>query len=228
MRQNNINCTHYFSTYQIFFTFSCGEFFPHDNLSCGEFLHLTICHVDKFLHMTKKFSTGTARGARDKYEVCCTTTPTQSALSLSSSLLHPVALLIGYWDYDRVHKQYSELTIKMNIIKKCNQLSQLSQVQVQASPRLRRQLPRDRGQHGRRGGWSARRHAGQLFLMCLRRGNPCLPGGDGRRWRRWAPWCNRCASNPGELLPWGVGLATLAFVWGDGESRLENLLLVMQ
>ena len=70
MRQNNINCTHYFSTYQIFFTFSCGEFFPHDNLSCGEFLHLTICHVDKFLHMTKNFSTGTARGARDKYEVC--------------------------------------------------------------------------------------------------------------------------------------------------------------
>ena len=70
MRQNNINCTHYFSTYQIFFTFSCGEFFPHDNLSCGEFLHLTICYVDKFLHMTKNFSTGTARGARDKYEVC--------------------------------------------------------------------------------------------------------------------------------------------------------------
>ena len=61
----------------------------------------------------------------------------------------------------------------MNIIKKCNQLSQLSQVQVQASPRLRRQLPRDRGQHGRRGGWSACRHAGQLFLMCLRRGTPC-------------------------------------------------------
>ena len=47
----------------------------------------------------------------------CTTT--QSALSLCSSLLHPVALLIGYWDYDRVHKQYSELTIKMNMIKKC-------------------------------------------------------------------------------------------------------------
>ena len=66
----------------------------------------------------------------------------------------------------------------MNIIKKGDQLSplqlsQLSQVQVQASPRLRRQLPRDRGQHGRRGGWSARRHAGQLFLMCLRRGTPC-------------------------------------------------------
>ena len=66
----------------------------------------------------------------------------------------------------------------MNIVKKGNQLSpfqlfQLSQLQVQASPRLRRQLPRDRGQHGRRGGWSARRHAGQLFLMSLRRGNPC-------------------------------------------------------
>ena len=70
MRQNNINCTHYFSTYQIFFTFSCGEFFPHDNLSCGEFLHLTICHVDKFLHMTEFFSTSTARGAPDKYDVC--------------------------------------------------------------------------------------------------------------------------------------------------------------
>ena len=71
MQQNTINCTHYFSTFQIFLTFIiCGEFFPHDNLSCGEFLHLTICHVDKFLHMTKNFSTGTARGARDKYEVC--------------------------------------------------------------------------------------------------------------------------------------------------------------
>ena len=97
--------------------------------------------------------------------------------SRCSSLLHPVALLIAYCDYDHVHKQYSELTIKMNIIKKGNQLSpfqlsRLNQLQVQASPRLRRQLPRDRGQPGRRGGWSARRHAGHLFLMCLRRGNP--------------------------------------------------------
>ena len=28
-----------------------------------------ICHVDKFLHITDLFSTGAARGARDKYEV---------------------------------------------------------------------------------------------------------------------------------------------------------------
>ena len=34
------------------------------------FFHLTICHVKKFLHMADFFSTGTARGARDKYEVC--------------------------------------------------------------------------------------------------------------------------------------------------------------
>ena len=31
--------------------------------------HMTICHVEKFLHMTDFFSTGTACGARDKYEV---------------------------------------------------------------------------------------------------------------------------------------------------------------
>ena len=53
MQQNTINCTHYFSTFQIFLTFIiCGEFFPHDNLSYEEFLHLTICYMDKFLHMT--------------------------------------------------------------------------------------------------------------------------------------------------------------------------------
>ena len=70
MQQNTINCTHYLSTFQIFLTFIiCGESFPHDNLSCGEFLHLTVCHVDKFLHMKDFFSMGTARCARDKYEV---------------------------------------------------------------------------------------------------------------------------------------------------------------
>ena len=30
---------------------------------------MTICHVEKFLHMADFFSTGTARGARDKYQV---------------------------------------------------------------------------------------------------------------------------------------------------------------
>ena len=49
--------------------FSCGELFPHDNLSCGEFFHITTCYVEKFLHIADFFSTGTARGAHDKYQV---------------------------------------------------------------------------------------------------------------------------------------------------------------
>ena len=58
MQQNTINCTHYFSTFQILFTFLMWRFFPHDNLSCGEFLHLTICYMDNFLHMTIFFLHG--------------------------------------------------------------------------------------------------------------------------------------------------------------------------
>ena len=80
MRQNAINCTHNFSTLQIFFTFLIWRAFstwqfvmwrisPHVNLSCGESLQVTICHVEKFLHMADFFSTGTTRGAHDKYEV---------------------------------------------------------------------------------------------------------------------------------------------------------------
>ena len=64
MRQNTINCTHHFSTLQIFFTFLMWRAFstwqsvtwtisPHENLSCGGFLHMTNCYVKKFLHMTK-------------------------------------------------------------------------------------------------------------------------------------------------------------------------------
>ena len=33
-------------------------------------LHNTICHMEKFLHMTDLFSTSTACGACDKYQVC--------------------------------------------------------------------------------------------------------------------------------------------------------------
>ena len=33
-------------------------------------LHMTICHMEKFLHMTDFFSTSTAGGAGDKYQVC--------------------------------------------------------------------------------------------------------------------------------------------------------------
>ena len=48
------------------------------HFSFGEFVstwqsvmwRISICQVEKFLHMTYYFSTGTARGARDKYEVC--------------------------------------------------------------------------------------------------------------------------------------------------------------
>ena len=32
-------------------------------------LHMTICHMEKFLHMTDIFSTSTAGGAGDKYQV---------------------------------------------------------------------------------------------------------------------------------------------------------------
>ena len=32
-------------------------------------LHMTICHMEKFLHMTDFFSTSTAGGAGDKYQV---------------------------------------------------------------------------------------------------------------------------------------------------------------
>ena len=80
MRQNTINCTHNFSKLQIFFRFLMWRafstwqsvtwrIFPHDNLSCGEFFHMTTCYVEKFLHIADFFSTGTARGARDKYQV---------------------------------------------------------------------------------------------------------------------------------------------------------------
>ena len=31
---------------------------------------MTICHLEKFLHMTDFFSTSTAGGAGDKYQVC--------------------------------------------------------------------------------------------------------------------------------------------------------------
>ena len=83
MRQNTINCTHNFSKLQIFFRFLMWRafstwqsvtwrIFPHDNLSCGEFFHMTTCYVEKFLHIADFFSTGTARGARDKYQVCQT------------------------------------------------------------------------------------------------------------------------------------------------------------
>ena len=81
MRQNTINCTHNFSKLQIFFRFLMWRafstwqsvtwrIFPHDNLSCGEFFHMTTCYVEKFLHIADFFSTGTARGARDKCQVC--------------------------------------------------------------------------------------------------------------------------------------------------------------
>ena len=33
-------------------------------------LHMTICHMEKFLHMTDFFSTSTAGGDGDKYQVC--------------------------------------------------------------------------------------------------------------------------------------------------------------
>ena len=69
MQQNTINCTRHFSTLQIFFTFlkwrafSIWKFItwrisPHDNL-----LREEISPHDK------KFSTGTACGACDKYQV---------------------------------------------------------------------------------------------------------------------------------------------------------------
>ena len=71
--------------------------FPHNRLSCGENIHMTdchvesylhmvnvetnlsnggifhmkICHFEKFLHMTDFFSTSTACGACDKYQVWC-------------------------------------------------------------------------------------------------------------------------------------------------------------
>ena len=66
MRQDTINCTHHFFTG---FLYICGELFPYDNLLCGESLQVTICHVEIFLHMADFFSMGTARGARDKYQV---------------------------------------------------------------------------------------------------------------------------------------------------------------
>ena len=48
VRQNNINCTHYFAPYYRFSSqFSCGEIVPNDNMSCGEFFH--ICHVKNFV-----------------------------------------------------------------------------------------------------------------------------------------------------------------------------------
>jgi len=33
-------------------------------------LYMTICHMEKFLHMTEVFSTSTACGVCDKYQVC--------------------------------------------------------------------------------------------------------------------------------------------------------------
>ena len=65
MRQNTINCTHNFSILQIL---SSGELFPHDNMSCGKLLHMKKCDVKNSPH-DKKFSTGTACGACDKYQV---------------------------------------------------------------------------------------------------------------------------------------------------------------
>ena len=68
--KNHQLCKKFLHITDFFSHFSCGEHFPHNIMSCGEFLHMKICHVKKFLHMTKKFSTGTACGACDKYQVC--------------------------------------------------------------------------------------------------------------------------------------------------------------
>ena len=45
------------------------NFFPHDNLSCGELLPPDHLSCGQFSPHHQIFSTGTARGARDKYEV---------------------------------------------------------------------------------------------------------------------------------------------------------------
>ena len=101
MRQNTINCAHNFSILQIFFRFLMWRafstwqsvtwrIFPHDNLSCGEFFHMTTCYVEKFLHIADFFSTGTARGARDKYQVC---------LNLNRNLRHQHKCFVMKWNY---------------------------------------------------------------------------------------------------------------------------------
>ena len=82
MRQNTINRAH-FSTLQNFLHISyistwqsvTWRIFPHE--TCGE-----------FLHMTKKFSTGTACGACDKYQVC-----PQASLTNIYLLTSPICVL---------------------------------------------------------------------------------------------------------------------------------------
>ena len=56
---------------------------------------MTICHVDKFLHMTEFFSTGTARGARDKYEVCCDEHSKIDLVDVSEIFLHNWSIFEG-------------------------------------------------------------------------------------------------------------------------------------
>ena len=56
----------------------------------------------KFLHMTDLFSTGTARGARDKYEVCTKVAPGDEGLEAGRRLAEDEGetsrILLGAFD----------------------------------------------------------------------------------------------------------------------------------
>ena len=65
------NFAPHFSTGHDFYLYLlCEDIFQLTICHAVNLLHMTICHMEKFLHMTDFFSTSTARGACDKYEVC--------------------------------------------------------------------------------------------------------------------------------------------------------------
>ena len=70
--------------------FSCGKFFPHDNLSCPEFVHMTIFYVEN-LSTWHIFSTGITCGTRDKYEIWVAWCQNQQNSTLA----------ISNWNYTR-------------------------------------------------------------------------------------------------------------------------------
>ena len=59
---------------------------------------MTTCYVEKFLHIADFFSTGTARGARDKYQVWCQRQKGQSEAGPKVQNLEVGVLYVSYQD----------------------------------------------------------------------------------------------------------------------------------
>jgi len=95
-------------------------------------LHMTICHMEKILHMTDLFSTSTACGACDKYEVCprgdTITAPSYGSClripdkgggdSPSASLLSHTYHLKGHhsWAVESVHYLFNWVSCNLSVV----------------------------------------------------------------------------------------------------------------